>query len=518
MLDNINVEADLINNEYSYESLISAIESSQGMLVLLIASCEPGDFQNRLIDRYETELAPKIPSYRINLDRSEPSLRAVLEQLINDRSEFKQPQASGVITVTGAADLSSIKLKETETNSALDRFFGYLQWTREGLREFRYPIVLWVTPKILHQLSSKAPDFWSWRGGVFRFMAPVVIPTNLNSDRHDISSLENLQQTTDLPLDELLEQIVEIEKQNLTSPALATLFDRVGQVYGNRIGGDYSDNWHTATEYFNRAISIQTKLDLKADLANTLRRLGNVYQNQGKWDAAIACYEQSLETFRQLGDTHGVARNLNNLGIVYGKQGKWDEAIACYEQSLETFRQLGDTHGVAQSLMGLGNVYNKQGKLDQAIACYEKSLETFRQLGDTHGVAQSLMGLGIVYGNQCKWDQEIACYEQSLETKHQLGDTHGVAKTLGNLGNVYLNQGKWDEAIACYEESLKISRQLGDTHGVGQTLTNLGLVHDQRNQIEQAKSLWREALTYLHPSSPEFQTVQQWLAIPSPPR
>ncbi len=87
-----------------------------------------------------------------------------------------------------------------------------------------------------------------------------------------------------------------------------------------------------------------------------------------------------------------------------------------------------------------------------------------------------------------------------------------------NLGSVYNNQGKWAEAIACYEQSLETKRQLGDRHGVGQTLMNLGVVHNRRNQIEQARTLWREALTYLHPSSPEFQIVQRWLETPTKPR
>ena len=47
---------------------------------------------------------------------------------------------------------------------------------------------------------------------------------------------------------------------------------------------------------------------------------------------------------------------------------------------------------------------------------------------------------------------------------------------------------------------------------------NLGVVHHQRNHIEQAQTLWRKALTYLHPSSPEFQTVQQWLETSTQPR
>jgi tetratricopeptide (TPR) repeat protein len=185
---------------------------------------------------------------------------------------------------------------------------------------------------------------------------------------------------------------------------------------------------------------------------------------------------------------------------------------------VENYHKRRDRHGAAQSLNNLGLVYKTQDKWDEAIDCYEQSLQIKRQLGDIYGEAQSLNNLGLVYNTQGKWNEAIAGYEQSLQTKRQLGDCHGVAQSLGNLGSVYINQGRWDEAIACYEKSLETYRQLGDRHGVGQTLMNFGLLHDRRKQIERATILWREALTYLHPSSPEFQTVQQWLETPSPPR
>jgi tetratricopeptide (TPR) repeat protein len=114
---------------------------------------------------------------------------------------------------------------------------------------------------------------------------------------------------------------------------------------------------------------------------------------------AIAAYEQSLQTFRQLGDVHGVAVALMNLGSVYREQGQWQEAIAAYEQSLQTFRELGDVHGVAQTLTNLGTVYATQGQWQEAIAYYEQSLEISRQLGDVHGEGLTLANLGVLYKN-----------------------------------------------------------------------------------------------------------------------
>src|SRR3989442_7149943 len=99
----------------------------------------------------------------------------------------------------------------------------------------------------------------------------------------------------------------------------------------------------------------------------------------------------------------GGGQTLNSLGRVYNNQGRWEEAIACHEQSLAICRQLGDRHGEAQALTNLGNVYQNQGRWEEAIACYEQSLPVFRQLGDRHGEARTLNNLGLLYHNKGRW-------------------------------------------------------------------------------------------------------------------
>src|SRR4028118_1529724 len=219
-------------NEDSYDGLVSLIEASQGVFSVLIASCKPGDFQTQIINRYEAELAPHIPSYRVVLNQKEPSLRAALEELVNDRPELKAPHASGAITVTGTEALMDSGSKaDSNHQSELSRFFGYLQWTREGLREFPFPIVLWVTPNILSRLSLEAPDFWSWRSGVFRFVSPAVPETGVVNTTGESSLLIEPERRQSLPLDELLEQVENVEKQARETPALATVYNRVANAY-----------------------------------------------------------------------------------------------------------------------------------------------------------------------------------------------------------------------------------------------------------------------------------------------
>ncbi|MEO1510382.1 MAG: tetratricopeptide repeat protein, partial [Cyanobacteria bacterium J06633_23] len=68
-------------------------------------------------------------------------------------------------------------------------------------------------------------------------------------------------------------------------------------------------------------------------------------------------------------------QTLNNLGLVYKDQGRWDEAIQCYEQSLAVYRELGDRHGEGLTLENLGDVYFKRLNFVKAIDYWDESLE-----------------------------------------------------------------------------------------------------------------------------------------------
>jgi hypothetical protein len=168
-----DLECSQTGNELAYEELVTVIEASQGTLALLIAVCDDLKLRDSIIQQYEQDLKFEFQTYQLQLAKDEPSLRAVLGKWAEQQSESA---SSTVLTVTGAENLLWFKLQEDdfERTTEVEKFFGYLQWGREGLREFPYPIVLWVTQRILTDLSLKAPDFWSWRKGVFRFVSDVV--------------------------------------------------------------------------------------------------------------------------------------------------------------------------------------------------------------------------------------------------------------------------------------------------------------------------------------------------------
>jgi tetratricopeptide (TPR) repeat protein len=156
------------DNEKAYDDLIVAVEASDKILSLLLAVCDEPQLRDEIIQRYEAELRPRIRPYQVPLSRKEPSLREAIAEALSD-DLYLHTGDRAVITITGADQLLSDKLGEERSEKEI--FLGYLQWTREALREYPYPIILWLTNPLLTELSRKAPDFWSWRKDVFRFQS-----------------------------------------------------------------------------------------------------------------------------------------------------------------------------------------------------------------------------------------------------------------------------------------------------------------------------------------------------------
>jgi tetratricopeptide (TPR) repeat protein len=470
-------------NAATYEALISLIENSQGRLAPIIVACNDWALRRRVIEQYEAEARQaKIQPYRVELER-EPSVRAALAKL-KEEHDYLQRGGDAVFTVTGADTLLRVPLKLEDEQSDLDKFFGYLQWTREGLREFRYPIVLWVTYRILKDLSRRAPDFWSWRKAVLRFVTETE-PAVSAIAQPPLTSDSIAPQSNDFlpPLEELQAEIQQLEATAPASPNLATLYDQLGQVYANRVQSGKAANLaqeQAATiAALKTAIHYYQQLDRKSAQADTLTRLGNFLYSQSRFTDAIDFHEQSLAIAREIGDRHGEAASLGNLGSAYNSIGQYQQAINFHEQSLTIYREIGDRYGEAISLGNLGNAYQSIGQYQQVIDFYQQSLAIKREIGDRNGEANSLGNLGNAYNSLGQYQQAIDFYQQSLAIKREIGDRNGEGLSLLNMGYALAQLDQHYEALQSYQQALAIYEALKLDHKIEQCETAIA----ELNQI-----------------------------------
>ena len=332
-MNTLTNESIIKANEQTYISLLVSIEAGIGMLQIFIAVCDADRQRENIIANYEKELAYTDNIYRVYLDSQEPSLKQAITQQVTLRE-------NAIATVLGAEKLGSFNQDEL-----LKKFFGYLQWTREALRELKMPIILWIPSRIYAQIAKQAPDFWSWRNGVFHFQPEPSLVTNELLVSQNFEAIGNDQSSSVFSPEQLEASLAEaINQWGANSSKLETLYSQLGNLYAERVksgkSADRERELALAQKYLNQAIVLQTQFQQQDALANSLNNLAVLYEYQGRYNDAEPLYLQSLDIRkRQLGDDHpSVATSLNNLALLYESQGKYSEAEDLAKQALVIYQ------------------------------------------------------------------------------------------------------------------------------------------------------------------------------------
>jgi tetratricopeptide (TPR) repeat protein len=366
-------------NADEYDRLIVSLEAGLGTLQILLAVCDNTALRQEVIQRYEAELEG-VQSYRLALNPDEPSL---LQALIDGKID-KNIQA--IATVLGAEKLNNLGAANHER---LDSFLGYLQWTREALRGYPLPIVLWLPSALLVEIAKKAPDFWSWRsGGTFTFgFAKLDFPIS-DADGKDpiFKPIDNPKKSSSvLSVKQLEDSLAEaLTTWGEDSANIEPIYAQLGDLYSDRVSQGITENLNQeiqlAETYLNKAITLQKRFNRKSDLAYALSNLGYMYRFLGYWDKVESLYKESLQIREEFGDRAGMATSWLSLGDIERKLGNWDAAESFYRQSLQLFTELGDLASMAIVSFDFALLEKQRGNLTLAQQYYNQSKNIYQQL------------------------------------------------------------------------------------------------------------------------------------------
>lgn len=187
------------------------------------------------------------------------------------------------------------------------------------------------------------------------------------------------------PVLDLLRQIEQLQQnpeQNL--PQLARLFEQLGQVYAGR--DQSAKNRQFAIQVYQRAIQLQRQLGHQAELADSLKKLGDLYfELRDNVQQASKAYDEALRLFREVGSRLGEANALLGLGSLRENPA---EALAYFLETQQISTEIGDQYSQDRNLLWyvipaqqqLGDLEGAQHSLDTAAALGDAiGLESFRQ-------------------------------------------------------------------------------------------------------------------------------------------
>jgi Tetratricopeptide repeat len=414
-----------IDNASSYEDLLLAIEYSGTQEVsLLIAVCDGKVTQQKIIHCYQQELQKSFHPYIVTINSRNLMVKSLIANLV-ESEYYHTDDRTALVSVIDAANLANVQLSSAKRRSDLETFFGSLQWTREGFRQFHFPIVFWVTKAIYDQMSIETADFWSWRKGVFFFKNEDLFNSDFSSTGQLLPVGDVwVNDSTAIPLQELRQLTARTLQKNPRSPLLITLYRSLSRQYAHQ---NDQRSLQLAVGYLERAAHIIKHNTSKSpdELSDILLDIADLKVLQNKYTEAKRLYKDILTIQRSARSDHSqVFITLNKLAKLHLLQDDLVGAEPLYLEALKIQRQLfgnSANKDLAATLNNLAGLYRSQGKWEEAEPLYLESFKIQRQL----------------FGNSANKD---------------------LAATLNNLAGLYEAQGKWEEATPLYLEALKIRR------------------------------------------------------------
>jgi tetratricopeptide (TPR) repeat protein len=117
-------------------------------------------------------------------------------------------------------------------------------------------------------------------------------------------------------------------------------------------------------------------------VACTLNDIATVHYLRGNYDQAFLLHEESLSSFRALGDKWGTAICLNNLGRMLALKGKHREARTYLEECLVLVKAACDDRAIYGCLESLAALSSAEGAHERALLLWA-AVDSWRKATNT---------------------------------------------------------------------------------------------------------------------------------------
>ncbi|HJX89029.1 MAG TPA: CHAT domain-containing protein [Pyrinomonadaceae bacterium] len=229
--------------------------------------------------------------------------------------------------------------------------------------------------------------------------------------------------------------------------------------------------------------------------AQTLRRIGDVYQALGEYQNALTFYNHARSVIRKIRDRGKEGEVLNDVCYVYNNLGESQKALSLCTRALKLSRAFANQREEARALNNLGEIYYGLGKLQRSLDFYKQALSLWRSPGNRPGLALTLLNFGYTYSDLGQMGEALDSYNQALALCQLTTDRRGQAVTLSAIGRLYSRMGETQKAIDSFERAMQLIRIIGDPIEEARVLNGMAYIYNGLGQKQRALEFYDRALS-----------------------
>ncbi len=277
------------------------------------------------------------------------------------------------------------------------------------------------------------------------------------------------------------EQAIELSEQSLRlARALGHRYREAHALYELGNNAMFLGRWQIAQDHFHDAIRLYEQRGVAGRLRMLYWVQGFLYALFGDEDESEAAYRRVLAISADgAGEPSIRLDTWLLLGLLYQAQGRWDEALAAYDQAIGLAQLLGNAHRLSLLDYRRGNVYERQGRPDAAMAAYRQAIDGIEALrgateaeeikigliGTTQQVYEAMVLLCLAQGRPAEAFEYVErarsrAFLDMLAGKH----AHDHAETTSEL---YVTLAQPIAALAEIQSHLRDDRLLVEYYTIG---------------------------------------------------
>jgi tetratricopeptide (TPR) repeat protein len=265
---------------------------------------------------------------------------------------------------------------------------------------------------------------------------------------------------------------------------VSTIADREGYEtffleFGIALGDILSNQAHWRDDFYRVAAttaSVAIRVPPQLAAASALSNFGTALRMQQKYDDSHKAFEQAVAMYEELGDFDRASGARGNIGNLLQEQGRLNDAIAIYRRDLQQCPPTTHPYPAAGTLTNLGAVLVKAGRPGEGVTQLLKAVVLRRKLDGSPGLASTLRNLGAAYialsdstrdANTAR--KAVAALAEARKIANSLLDAQGRADAANNLAVALCSLREFEQGIALFDEALQYYDQTGQVDQAART-------------------------------------------------
>lgn len=249
-----------------------------------------------------------------------------------------------------------------------------------------------------------------------------------------------------------------------------------------------------AIDNYNQALACWQLLKARQESADTLRALGDIYFETGKYEAAVDSYRRSITESSLISDNSGAARSLVGLGLVHAYLQDFNQSLKSSADALSLADKLHDQDLRAKALTNYALAYLVHGDFPTASRYIDEAVKIAEPLKDVNTLARALLVAGFLKNNSGHLNEALTLYQRALALWQGQNKLEWQSRALSAIGGVYVMTGEPQKGLNYNDQALAMQRQLGDRRTQAITFNNIGYAYESFGDARHALDNYLQAL------------------------